>query len=48
MSEVMLRLTGIEKTYNKGQESAVQVLQGVDLDLHAGEMVAMRFLFSVA
>jgi lipoprotein-releasing system ATP-binding protein len=37
----MLRLTGIEKTYNKGQTGEVQVLAGADLTLAKGEMVAL-------
>ncbi len=41
MSETMLRLRGVEKTYNKGQVNAVEVLRGVDLHLAAGEMVAL-------
>jgi lipoprotein-releasing system ATP-binding protein len=41
MSEAMLRLTGIEKTYNKGQTGEVQVLAGADLTLSKGEMVAL-------
>ncbi|WP_297774499.1 ABC transporter ATP-binding protein [uncultured Roseovarius sp.] len=41
MSDVMLRLTGIEKTYNKGQTGEVQVLGGADLTLAKGEMVAL-------
>ncbi|GAW32980.1 lipoprotein-releasing system ATP-binding protein LolD [Roseovarius sp. A-2] len=41
MSDAMLRLTGIEKTYNKGQTGEVQVLAGADLTLEHGEMVAL-------
>ena len=41
MSEAMLRLTGIDKTYNKGQTGEVQVLAGADLTLAKGEMVAL-------
>ncbi|HKL46179.1 MAG TPA: ABC transporter ATP-binding protein [Roseovarius sp.] len=41
MSEAMLRLSGIEKTYNKGQTGEVQVLAGADLTLAKGEMVAL-------
>jgi lipoprotein-releasing system ATP-binding protein len=41
MSEPMLRLEGIEKTYNAGKENAVQVLGGADLEIAAGEMVAL-------
>ena len=41
MSETMLRLTGISKTYNAGKTNEVSVLSGVDLTLQAGEMVAL-------
>ena len=33
MSNPVLHLTGIEKTYNKGSAKAVAVLRGVDLTL---------------
>ena len=41
MSEAMLRLSAIDKTYNKGQTGEVQVLAGADLTLAKGEMVAL-------
>lgn len=41
MSDVTLRLSGIEKTYLPGTPGAVRVLRGADLELHAGEMVAL-------
>ena len=41
MSEAMLRLSGVEKIYNRGQTSEVRVLNGVDLTLARGEMVAL-------
>ena len=41
MSDVMLRLSGVEKTYNKGQAGEVRVLAGVELALARGEMVAL-------
>ncbi|WP_171235495.1 ABC transporter ATP-binding protein [Ruegeria sp. HKCCA6837] len=41
MSDVTLRLSGLTKTYLKGTPGEVQVLRGVDLDLRAGEAVAM-------
>ena len=41
MSEPMLRLSGIEKVYNPGRKGEVRVLQGADLALRAGEMVAL-------
>ncbi|MCV2888870.1 ABC transporter ATP-binding protein [Ruegeria aquimaris] len=41
MSDVTLRLRGIEKTYLPGTPGAVRVLRGADLELHAGEMVAL-------
>ena len=41
MSDVMLRLSGVSKTYNKGRENEVQVLANADLALAPGEMVAL-------
>lgn len=41
MSEVMLALSGVEKTYNRGQSNAVQVLSGAELEIASGEMVAL-------
>ncbi len=41
MNEPVLRLSGIEKTYNKARPNAVQVLRGVDLSLARGEVVAL-------
>ncbi|WP_101067357.1 ABC transporter ATP-binding protein [Roseovarius salinarum] len=41
MSEVMLRLAGIEKVYNRDAVNEVRVLTGADLALNAGEMVAL-------
>ena len=41
MSNPALRLTGIEKTYNRDQAGAVPVLRGIDLTLAAGEVVAL-------
>lgn len=41
MSDAMLRLTGVEKIYNRGLTSEVRVLNGVDLSLARGEMVAL-------
>ncbi|WP_050602883.1 ABC transporter ATP-binding protein [Ruegeria sp. 6PALISEP08] len=41
MNDVTLRLNGLKKTYLKGTPGEVQVLRGVDLDLRAGEAVAM-------
>lgn len=41
MSDVVLRLKGVEKFYNKGLANEVQVLRGIDLELKAGEMVAL-------
>ncbi len=39
--EAMLRLSGVSKTYNQGRENEVRVLDGADLTLAAGEMVAL-------
>ncbi|MCA0922405.1 ABC transporter ATP-binding protein [Pseudooceanicola nanhaiensis] len=41
MSEPVLELTGIEKTYNTGQPNEIAVLRGVDLVLQPGEVVAL-------
>lgn len=41
MSEAVLRLEAIEKTYNKGTPGEVRVLRGVDLAIAAGETVAL-------
>jgi len=41
MSEAALSLAGIEKTYNPGQSAEVRVLRGVDLEIAAGEVVAL-------
>ncbi|WP_305971715.1 MULTISPECIES: ABC transporter ATP-binding protein [unclassified Mameliella] len=41
MSDTVLRLTGIEKSYNKGLPNEVQVLRGVDLQVARGEVVAL-------
>jgi lipoprotein-releasing system ATP-binding protein len=41
MSDAMLRLSGISKTYNRGKTNEVRVLDGVDLTIAAGEMVAL-------
>ena len=41
MSDPVLRLSGVSKRYNKGLESEVNVLDGVDLALEAGEIVAL-------
>ncbi|KJS40166.1 ABC transporter ATP-binding protein [Roseovarius sp. BRH_c41] len=41
MSDAMLRLMGVEKIYNRGLSSEVRVLNGVDLTLARGEMVAL-------
>ncbi|WP_037308138.1 ABC transporter ATP-binding protein [Ruegeria halocynthiae] len=41
MNDVTMRLSGLTKTYLKGTPGEVQVLRGVDLDLRAGEAVAL-------
>ncbi|MEM9496652.1 MAG: ABC transporter ATP-binding protein [Pseudomonadota bacterium] len=41
MNEPVLRLTGLEKTYNRGRDMAVPVLSGADLSVFAGQMVAL-------
>ena len=39
--EPVLRLQGIAKTYNRGTPAAVQVLREVDIEVAAGEVVAL-------
>ena len=41
MSEAVLRLKGLEKVYNKGRSNEVRVLNGADLELGRGEIVAL-------
>jgi lipoprotein-releasing system ATP-binding protein len=41
MSDAVLALTGVEKVYNKGAPSEVKVLQGVDLQVAPGEVIAL-------
>jgi lipoprotein-releasing system ATP-binding protein len=41
MSNPVLELSGVAKTYNKGQANAVQVLQAIDLTVEPGEAVAL-------
>lgn len=41
MSDPVLSLQGITKTYNAGKPNAVDVLRGVDLTVAAGEVVAL-------
>ena len=41
MNDVVLKLEGLTKTYNAGAPGEVRVLAGVDLEIGAGEMVAL-------
>lgn len=41
MSDPVLNLQGITKTYNKGLHNAVEVLRGIDLSVAKGEVVAL-------
>ncbi|MFT4708781.1 MAG: lipoprotein-releasing system ATP-binding protein, partial [Ascidiaceihabitans sp.] len=41
MSDLVLELRGVSKTYNAGFANEVQVLRGVDLAVKAGEVVAL-------
>lgn len=41
MSDVVLRLDGLSKSYNKGLTNEVNVLRDVDLTLKSGEIVAL-------
>ena len=41
MSDPILKLSGLTKTYNRGKPSEVQVLRGADLVIQPGEVVAL-------
>lgn len=41
MSDPVLSLAGVRKSYNAGQSNAVDVLRGIDLEINAGEVVAL-------
>jgi lipoprotein-releasing system ATP-binding protein len=41
MSDAVLELLGVEKAYNRGKPSEVAVLNGIDLSVAAGEVVAL-------
>lgn len=41
MSDPVLRLTGLEKIYNRGKEAEITVLKGANLDVARGEIVAL-------
>jgi len=41
MSETVLRLTGIEKSYHRGEAGQIDVLRGAEMALRAGEVVAL-------
>lgn len=41
MSDPVLRLSGIEKFYNRGLPNEVQVLRGAELEVKRGEVVAL-------
>lgn len=41
MSDAALTLSGVEKGYNHGKPSEIQVLRGIDLTLAKGEVVAL-------
>jgi len=41
MTEAVLRLRGITKTYRMGADNIVQALRGADLDVRPGEFVAL-------
>lgn len=41
MSDPVLSLSGVEKTYNAGAANAVPVLRGIDLTVGRGEIVAL-------
>jgi lipoprotein-releasing system ATP-binding protein len=41
MSDLTLQVSGLTKSYNAGKPNEVRVLQGVSLDVKAGEVVAL-------
>ncbi|SDF52047.1 ABC transporter ATP-binding protein [Sulfitobacter delicatus] len=41
MNDPILRLSGISKAYNPGKPNEVHVLRGIDLEVAAGEVVAL-------
>ena len=41
MSEPVLQLQDITKSYNAGKPNEIKVLRGIDLKLGAGEVVAL-------
>jgi len=41
MSDPVLELKGVTKTYNAGQPNQIDVLRGIDLSISAGEVVAL-------
>ena len=41
MSEAVLHLAGISKSYNAGKPNQIDVLQGIDLTVSTGEVVAL-------
>jgi len=41
MSDPVLALSGVEKTFNKGKANAVPVLSGIDLSVAPGEIVGL-------
>ena len=41
MSKTILELAGIEKHYNRGKPNEIAVLRGADLEIKAGEVVAL-------
>lgn len=41
MSDPVLKLSGVSKSYNRGKANAVEVLAGVELEVAAGEIVAL-------
>ena len=37
----MLRLSGIEKSYNRGKPTEIQILRGLDLSLQGGQVTGL-------
>ena len=41
MSDIIMRARGIRKSYNVGTENELEILHGIDLDVHKGEFVSI-------
>ena len=43
-AQPLISVQGVSKTYRKGK-TEIPVLRGVNIDIHAGEMVAIAYIF---